>query len=480
MEKSSIQKEENGILELGNWVSSDDDSLDISLVYTSPQISKLAKARTYDSTHLTTKTAIPSSPIVERIPESEFNSEPSRHSLAHTAISMNNSFEPNPQEKEPSIRGSPGSNIGFISSFTESVPKRRRIPVSDAVSDPIESSSPMKSPAPPAKKSTKSSKSKNSDPNDRLSKAWKDANKVIRRKDDILSEMVIEIALCLEKKIETDYFKKIFLQPKVRNSYLEIPLITWKRRVTAKYNKEEDCFVPCDLTEISERILLLYYAPDELIDKLRQGLVSSDIEKAKRRANLEDPLKEYFVFIMVPGFNEYLRKLQTMENRQYRAKTLQQLNQTKSTTKSRDEPSMSSSEASRLLVDSEVQLGINIFTTKTVEESIDWLHSFTYTIASSIYDKFERNPDFANIGTVRSGSDSKSTFIEMMKKFNLMTDPKAQNLYQYYTCPLSLYTRLLENGDIGTVNGRNIVPPSVNKAMRRVFTSRDPDAIITD
>ncbi|KAF8004428.1 hypothetical protein HF325_001876 [Metschnikowia pulcherrima] len=68
----------------------------------------------------------------------------------------------------------------------------------------------------------------------------------------------------------------------------------------------------------------------------------------------------------------------------------------------------------------------------------------------------------------------------MVKKFNLMTEPKAENLYQYYASPLSLYKRLVETGELGAVKGRNVVPPSVNKMMKSVFTSKNPNAVITD
>lgn len=451
-----IRQSEN-LLDLGNWLSSDDESFNISINPTPKKRTVLPGKQPLQSPYSELKKSLLSSPVATQIFGSEYEPFSAQNGLEITPSRLNNI-----ESKKPA----------------KSVTKKRKITVLNMTSDPIESSSPMKSP-PPAKKS-KAAKLKNTDINDRSGKAWKEANKMTRRKQEILSEMVVEISLCLQNKIQTDYFKNIFLLPKVRNSYLELPLISWKRRVTAKYNKEEDVFVPCELTEISERVLLLLYEPSDLVEKLQKGLISVDIERAKKRANAEDPLKEYFVFLMVPCFSEYLRKLQTLENRQYRARALQQLNQTQLSRKKNEDVPISSAEALRLLIDSEVRMGINIFTTKTVEESIDWLHSFTYTIGSSIYDKFERNPEFANIGTVRLGSTPKGTYLEMIKKFNLMTEPKAENLYQYYASPLSLYKRFVEHGDLGSVNGRNIIPPSVSKMMKKVLTCQDPNAVITD
>ena len=44
------------------------------------------------------------------------------------------------------------------------------------------------------------------------------------------------------------------------------------------------------------------------------------------------------------------------------------------------------------------------------QESIMWLNSFTHMIGQSLYDKFERNQGLANLGNVKSGADTKSTF----------------------------------------------------------------------
>ncbi|KAM9909496.1 hypothetical protein OXX69_005369 [Metschnikowia pulcherrima] len=458
-------------------MSSDDESSDTGLRSTPQNQSTSGYNAFLKDPYSRISQVLPSSPIQNR---SVCNSshEVSRDPLAPieetSSVSPNISFSKISVVQGPEVQKSPSA----ISSVPGNGNMKRASYLLDEMSDSIEYSSPMKSP--PSTKPKKKAKTKASETDARSNKAWKDANKVVRRKQDIMSEMVMEIAFCLDKKLRTGFFTNIFLLPSVRNSYLEIPLISWKRRVSARYNKEEDFFVPCDLTEQTEKVLILFYEPDELIEKLKNGVVETHIDHAKRRARSEDPSKEYFVLIMVPNFSTYLRKLETNENRQYRAKTLQRLNRTPSSSRPSNEITMTVAQASKLLVESEVRLGVNIFTTKTVEESIEWLHSFTYTIGSSIYDKYERNPDFSAIGTIKSGANPKGTFLEMVKKFNLMTEPKAENLYQYYASPLSLYKRLVETGELGAVKGRNVVPPSVNKMMKSVFTSKNPNAVITD
>ncbi|OBA19118.1 hypothetical protein METBIDRAFT_13860 [Metschnikowia bicuspidata var. bicuspidata NRRL YB-4993] len=469
------------LLDLGNWVSSDEESFNVSLRYTPLKISSTKPEHSVLQPQDPLVQLLPSSPVAERILELEPHSNPEilRQTIHQENRSLESTYELIGSSNELFKVTASLNALGSVLTTLDIVNKKRSIRAMSTISDPIESSSPMKSP--PPRKRVKALNSREKATNDH-SKAWKAANKAIRRKQDILGEMVIEIALCLEKKIETEYFRSIFVQPTVRSSYLELPLISWKRRVTAKYNKQDDTFEPCELTELSERVFILFYEAEELMIKLKSGVVSSDIERVKSRAKLQGVENDAFLLLMVPSFSEYLRKLQAVENRQYRAKTLEHLNpsQVGGSLKLRETNVMSASEALMLLIESEVNLSINIFTPRSIEEAIDWLHSFTYTIGSSIYDKFERNPEFASIGAVRLGSTPKGMFLEMVKKFNLMTDPKAENLYQYYASPLSLYKRFLESDDLGTVQGKSIVPPSVNKLMKKVFTCEDPNAVITD
>lgn len=311
-------------------------------------------------------------------------------------------------------------------------------------------------------------------------KEWREANKLSRKRDDILKEMIVDIALCIEDKIMTDHFKECFELPTVRRTYLEIPLISWKRRISASYNAEQDVFVPCEMKEISERVLALYYTAEDLVEKIQNKSLEMHISTAFRRARTEDPLLDYHLVVIVPGFKEYIRKLQSAEDKIYREQMLEKMKETTSRRKIEQRPTITASEAQKLLYLTEVRLGVNIFLTRSIDETIDWLLSFTYTIGNSLYDKHERNPEFANFGKAKLGTDRKSTFVEMMKKFNLMSNMKAEKLFEFYTSPVSIYKRLSEKENLGTVNGKTIVPPTVNNAMKRFFTATDPSQVIND
>lgn len=446
------------VLDLNNWISSsEDDSFTRDLLKgPSPK-----RPKTHGPKNIL-RSVLNSSPIIERVTQ-HLESIPESLSPTRSIPELHLPFQaPKPPQKPVFIRSD--------------------------LSDPISSSSTVSSPVKPpleqyrGKSSTIKNKKKklDQDTGEFSNKEWRDANKVTRKKEEILEEMIIEIALKLKDTIETDYFKEVFTIPKVRSTYFELPMVTWKRRIKAAYDSERDVFVPCKPTEVSERIIVLYYQAEDLIERIKDGSFEETIERSKARSKMEDSSLEYHLVAMVLGYREYLRKLQSAEHRRYKEQMLEKMQEKYTQKRADTEPKISTTEAQRIVMETEVKMGINMFFPKSKEEAVDWLHSFTYTIGASLYDKYERNPQFANFGSVRLGTDQKSTFMEMTKKFSLMTHQKAEKLYEYYTSVGAIYKRLSEHDDLGKVNGKGIVPPSVNSAMRKLFRATDPDEVIID
>lgn len=344
------------------------------------------------------------------------------------------------------------------------------------MSDPIDSS-PRTSQvhAPPKPKSTQ----EESKESKFTKKEWVEANRATRKTEDIYREMIIEVADSLAEKIETDYFRECFKDANYRRNSSKVHLISWKRKVKALYYKEKDIFEPCEPREIFEKVKILFYEAEELVDKIQKGTLQADCDIARQEAKEQDSSLDSYIMIMVVGTKEYLRKLQGIEDRAYRDQMLIKMNEPLSKKRKHEEVVIKASEAQRCIHEAGISLELNIFSVRTMQEAVDWLYSFTYTIGNALYDKFQRNPSLANIGTVRLGSDRKSTYLEMVKKFNLMTQTRAEKLYEFYSTPVALYKRFLRAETLGTVNGKNIVPPTANAAMKRVFTATDPSQVIT-
>lgn len=432
-------KKTGSILDIENWLSSsDEDSIEL-LSMPAPRKRPKKILLSPGSTQKTTATINESEPLHE------------------------------PREEEPK-KASPQQKANISALF-----------VGSELSDPITSSpktsqvftEPSHKVLPSNSQTTKPNESKFS------KKEWKDANRATRKKEEILGEMIIEYAESLKEKLESSYFEETLEGINRRHKVTAIPTINWKRKVKATYNAEADVFEPCEPKEISEKVIILYYEASDLVDKILNGTLRFDRESAIRRASTEDSSIDYYVMVMVIGLKEYLRKLKGIEDRAYRDQMLLKMNEPLSKKRKQEEIVITAADAQRKIQEAGIDLKLNIFIVRTAQEAIDWLHSFTYTIGSSLYDKFQRNSSLANIGTVRLGSDRRTTFIELLKKFNLMTQPRAEKLYEYYTSPIAMYKRFLKSDTLGTVNGKNIVPPSANAAMKRVFTATDPSQVIT-
>lgn len=318
-------------------------------------------------------------------------------------------------------------------------------------------------------------------------KELNNANRVTRSKEELLSEMIIQVPNILLKNKFGSVMKDVYVNgPQVASTDDDIPLISWKRKVNAEYDIKSDTFIPCPPRQQKEKSLVLYYEAQEFISVLFANSLKSIIERAREIAQLDNSEISYELIVMIEGYDQYLLKIKNDENKKYKTKVLNNLNQseTQSRKKSKISDSVfqaSSKEIDYIFNETQLTLGINFFTVKSPQDAVGWLLSFSYTIAFSLYDKFERNQSLANLGTVKSGVDKKSTFIQTMRQFKLMTEPRAEKLYAYYNSLHSIFITYQKQGTLGQDDlKRNIVPPTSDNAMKNLFTSDDPNQLIHD
>lgn len=377
------------------------------------------------------------------------------------------------------------SSDGNISKFNS---KLASILPSD-LSDPILSSSPSKPPSrrlASAPKPAKIIPSCRANENDTYSKKeLKEANKVTRKKEELLSEMIMQIPSTLyEACFQKEHLKEIFIYPEIENTSTALPMISWMRKVKARYNSERDVFIPCSPTKRKEKNLVMYYKAKDFVNIVIDGTLQLMVNLCQTNYGEGQELP---VIIIVEGYDQFLNKIRNMEETKYKKAVLAKLNPSdplndsgnKRAKKPTEEISLTPKEIDQLVNEAQLTTGVNIFPVKNNQDAINWLHSFTYTIAYALYDKFERNISLANLGTVRSGTDTKSTFLGTVKQFRLMSTPKVEKLYGYYPSIFALYSRFSTNNSLGKDNfDKNIIPPSTEKSMKKLFTSEDPNDII--
>ncbi|CAK9440192.1 uncharacterized protein LODBEIA_P42920 [Lodderomyces beijingensis] len=313
-------------------------------------------------------------------------------------------------------------------------------------------------------------------------KQLQEANKVNRTKDELHAEMNLYVAskpLALLREYQQEIKSSMHEVPS------DVPIIYWKRNIKAEYIPEKDYFIPCTPKMVIQRTFVVYYLAHDLIAGLQQGSLKNDITSAIEHMRSFAPI-QYHVILMVEGYDQLVGKIKAHRQRQFKSQVLQGMNGTEQTTRKRKETDEQIAkypdprQIEKLINHAQLDLKVNIFTVRSREESVNWLNSFTYTIGSSLYDKYERNQNLANLGTVRSGNDTKATFLKSISHFTRMTEAKAEILHESHKSMYSLYTKLRASGTLGKDRlGRNVVPPTVDSAMLNFFTTDDPNKVIT-
>lgn len=312
-------------------------------------------------------------------------------------------------------------------------------------------------------------------------------NRTSRKKEEILSEMIIVVPRALyESQFDKEYFKETFLHPTLRLSPCEVPVISWRRKVTSKYSPNDDLFIPCASEEMSENTLVVLFKVEDFVDFIADGLFELYLDDATSRI-VEHERAASNTIVFVEGYDQLVGTLKNKENRKFRNAILANLENDGRDcpqgrkSKREDDIKMSVKDIEARINDLQLRLQVNILPIRDNRDCIDWLNSFTYTIGNRYYDKKERNQTISNLGHVRSGNDTKSTFLQCLKQFKLMTDPKAEKLSRYFPSLYAIYMRCHDHNSLGKdENGKNIVPPSIDVAINKVFTSNDPNEVITE
>jgi len=361
------------------------------------------------------------------------------------------------------------------------------------MSDPIESSSPLQSSSnkfvQAKRKVVQKARKHNKVPvstEPYSKKELNEANKVTRKKEELLSEMVIQIPSFLyDTDFEDEYMKQIFVEAQVEKTNCKLPIISWKRKVKAMYDAERDIFIPCKPTEINEKNVVIYFKAKDFVNSLIERAIPLLVYACREEVKHHNQSSVSHIIIIVEGYVQFLSKIRNMEDKRYKKAVLDKLNPNDDKTgnkklkKQEESISLAAKEIDQLVNETQISLNVNIFPVKNNKDAISWLQSFTYTIAFALYDKFERNISLANLGTVKSGTDTKSTYFQTVKQFRLMTEPKVEKLYGFYNSVFALYSRFQTNESLGTDNfGKNIVPPSTESAMKKLFTSDDPNDVV--
>ncbi|KAG7874444.1 hypothetical protein KL938_005059 [Ogataea parapolymorpha] len=300
------------------------------------------------------------------------------------------------------------------------------------------------------------------------SKELKQVNKMQRTKDELLAEMSVEIETRLHAKlagINADF--ESFLAPiKVDTASLYLPLIQFKRQVEAVYHEQKGTYVPIDKYMKTESTVVLYYDAAELVDKIRDDTLRTIILKVKRMR------QDANVVLMINGYQQHLQTLRAQHNRAFVSQVMRKMDHGKTQRVLGPANNTVSAETVRKkLVELEVFLGIHIFPIKGLRELVDWIRSFSYTMAQKNYDPHERNRELANIGNIRCGQTPEECYQESLKQLKYLVTSSARTLAKKYPTLVQLADKL-------QTGVPSLIRTDVEQNLRKVFTCTDPNELL--
>lgn len=301
----------------------------------------------------------------------------------------------------------------------------------------------------------------------------KEANKVTRTKEQLLDEMIMDIPKIVFSTIKHKKCESELDGIETRESFREDPYVSWQRKVTSKYDTVTDSFIPTSPHVIDEGKCCLVYNVKDFASMMQMETLLSKFKKFRR-----DHPEFDCIVIMIVEWEQLIQRLKNAENRQYTARMRDgEPEPQKKKRKASVEDSLSLKEMEDTI--SELQVaGFRIFTTKSIHESTIWLKSFTHAIAGARYDKLERNPEFANVGAIKSGKDSQDTYFQMLLQLKFMTEVRAQRVMSVMPTLKSLH-KCVKSGRLPLgKDGKTAMNSNVEASVIKLLTTKDDDELL--
>lgn len=336
---------------------------------------------------------------------------------------------------------------------------------------------------------------------------YQDANRVNRKKDDLLTEMIIKIPQQVIRDFKGNDHTLELAPIEIQEVSNPENIICWSRKTRAIYDSETDSFKPSPLQILDEKICVFVYTASEFLQMLEmETLVTKFNEVILRNKNFNN------FIILINGYDQILQKLKTQENRKYTAKVRSRMEpvptapmedensgvanadefepgkrsrggrggrrrKTKAAPRSNTISSYSSDQIEAEVAQLQVN-GFKVFPTKTTHETLLWLKSFTYTISSARYDKVERNPDLANIGTIKSGVNTHDTYLKMLLQFKFMTEVKANRIIDELPTLLHLYNAVNQNRLPTGPDGKPLMMSNIQSSIMKLFSTMNDSELL--
>lgn len=290
------------------------------------------------------------------------------------------------------------------------------------------------------------------------------ANRVSRSKDELVGEMALYMPHAVYDRFNKLDLASVYANAKLETYASDLPLLYWQRSLLCVWDEEQQLFLPTFPYQAVDDTAVLFYEAPEFVDGLDQ--VARDIGEAKQRHSK--------IIVMVQELDKHFKKIQNAQDRAFREQVRRRMEGDEVATPPDSADSVK--QINRRITAFQLKHQVNLYPVRTNTEACEWLFTLGHTLAANYYTRTAGISD-----RPRLGRDRKTVFLLAVTQFKMMTDKRAQTLYLCFPLFAQLSQVLTRHGAVGKdVDGKNIVPPTVEQALLKAFTLDDPNASVYD
>ncbi|ANB12167.1 hypothetical protein AWJ20_405 [Sugiyamaella lignohabitans] len=258
--------------------------------------------------------------------------------------------------------------------------------------------------------------------------------------------------------------------------------ITFDRKVTNRFDPEQDMYVPIPLEIKPENVVVIYMEGKKAVD-----IFLNTDKKKQHLETIDAAYREYQVLYIIEGLHAQLKKADLELDKKFADRVRQlvagQATAVEATTNIiSDRPSKIAWDS---LIELEITKNCRLCHTKSREESAEMILGFAMDIGSRHYKAREllASETLDMIGTVRSGTSIQDTLSKSLEQIKYVTPVVSKSVASVYNNMFGLMESIDKRGtealeglrkESGT-RSTKVVGSSLAKSICKILQSKDPD-----
>ena len=294
-----------------------------------------------------------------------------------------------------------------------------------------------------------------------------EVNKLKVDKKDSTPEMIIDMASSFEDTSTGNQAVEFMKRLGVEHTFFESPIpnvVTWRRKLNAKYNETAGYWEPCPSYIAHEKHILCLVPAQDFVDMVIAPPDDEERDTLEQHVlKIRTAYPQYKPIYLIEGLTTWMRKNQNSRNRAYQAEVLAQCEPPaaeapttgrgrgrKKKNKPETTPPVDDDTIEDALLSLQVAHSCLIHHSNAPAESAEWIKNFTEHVSTIPYrrERMEGN-DAAfcmDVGQVKSGENKLDTFVKMLEEVNRVTASMAYGITSQYTSVTDLVRGMRMHG----------------------------------